>query len=194
MIRLIFDSDNPDSIPANAIAATYSDLVPDLDALTAMKARFPLGLVLIDRHGDPTGQASVLDVEGGLHAVSDAAPWFDRQQAAGIEFLTVYGNRSNYPAINSAMGTRNFFRWISTLDGTMKIAGYTPGKRPALVQFANEQMLGFHCDASVIWADTWHPEFPPVPQNWQGVQGVIDELDSLAAEVVSLRNEVASHE
>lgn len=195
MIRLMFDSDNPDSIPVNGIAATYSDLVPDMDALAARRAKFPLGLVLIDRgHGDPTGQASIIDVETGLHAVADAAPWYDRQLAAGIPYLTVYANRSTYPAINTAMGSRNFYRWITTLDGTMHIAGYTPGKRPALVQFATEQMLGFHCDASVIWADTWHPEFPPAPTTWPGVQTVLDEMDNLAAELVSTRNEIASHQ
>jgi hypothetical protein len=189
----MFDSDNPDAIPVNAIAATYSDLVPNLGALAAMRSRFPLGLVLIDRHGDPTGQASVLDVEGSLHSVADAAGWFDTQEAAGVPFLTVYGNRSTYPSINTAMGDRNFYRWITTLDGTMYIGGYRPGKRPALVQFAGETQLGFHCDCSVIWADGWHPEFPPVPQNWPGVQPVLDEMDDLAAHLVSVRNEIGAH-
>lgn len=190
----MFDSDNPDSLPANAIAATYSDLVPDLSALDALQARFPCGLVLIDRHGDPTGQASVLDVESGLHSVADAPAWYDRQNNHLIPYLTVYASRSTYPAIITAMGSRSYWRWITTLDGTMHIAGYAPGKRPAVVQFATEQMLGFHCDASVIWADGWHPEFPPAPSAWPGSADVLTTLDTISAEVASLRNEVASHQ
>jgi hypothetical protein len=156
MIRIMFDSDIIADLPRNAMAATYSDLIPDKATLTKLEAQFPFGLVLIDRHGDPTGAAVILDVETGLHNVADIPGWLDKKKAEGI-IGTIYCDRSTLAAADAAAGQRHHFRHVATLDGTMHIAGFAPGKTPAAVQFATAAMLGFHCDASVVWEDQWHP-------------------------------------
>lgn len=183
MIRVMFDSDNIAALPRNAMAATYSDLVPNQAALTKLRSEFPQGLLLIDRHGDPTGQAVILDVETGLHSPADAPGWYDRQTKAGRTGLTIYCNRATLPAVNTAMGKRGFFRWVSTLDGTMHIDGFNPGHTPAAVQFANEQMLGFHCDASVVWEEQWHSAPAVVPA---GIARRFSQIESLAAKIEGL--------
>jgi hypothetical protein len=189
MIRLMFDSDVIADLPRNALAATYSDLIPDQAALTKLKAEFPLGLVLIDRHGDPTGAASVLDVETSLHTPADIPGWLDRKKTQGITG-TVYCNRSNLAACDTAAGTRQHYRWIATLDGTMRIPGFPAGKSPAAVQFANEHMLGFHCDASVIWQDQWHP----APVTWPGSGPLLSTLKAAQATLATLVHTVETHQ
>ncbi len=159
MARIMFDSDVIADLPRNSLAATYSDLIPNKATLTKLRAEFPHGLVLIDRHGDPTGAASILDVEPTLHTPGDIPGWLDRKKRQGI-VGTIYCDRNDLPACDAAAGSRRHWRWIATLDGTMHIAGFRPGHNPAAVQFATEAMLGFHCDGSVVWQDRWHPEPP----------------------------------
>lgn len=180
MTRLMFDSDIIADLPRNALAATYSDLIPDQPALTKLRAQFPHGLLLIDRHGDPTGTAVILDVETGLHAPADIPAWLDRKKAQGITG-TIYCNRSQLAACDAAAGTRPHYRWIATLDGTLHIAGFKPGHTPAAVQFATSQMLGFHCDGSVVWQDDWHPE----PVTWPGSGPVLKALKAAQAELAA---------
>src|SRR6266567_5967401 len=84
MPRMMFDSDVIADLPRAALCATYSDLIPDAATLARLRAEFPHGLVLIDRHGDPTGQATVLDVETSLHTPDQAPGWFDGKQREGI--------------------------------------------------------------------------------------------------------------
>jgi hypothetical protein len=159
MARIMFDSDVIADLPRNSLAATYSDLIPNKARLTKLRAEFPHGLVLIDRGlGNPTGQASVADVETGALTVADFPDWYDDKTGAGIQFVTAYVNRSTLPALDAVLGNRHPYRWVATLDGTMHIAGFRPGHNPAAVQFASEQMLGFHADGSVVWQDGWHPE------------------------------------
>jgi hypothetical protein len=160
MDRLGYDSDVISDIPAGAaVAFTYSDLVPTAQALHQLEARWPV-VVLIDRGmGDPTGQASVLDVEKGAATVAHAPGWYDERHKAGIKYLTIYCNRSTMPAVNAAMGSRSFYRWIATLDGTM-VVGDHPS---AMVQFAPASAIGHfgtghHADATIIRQDAWHPQ------------------------------------
>ncbi len=156
MIRVMFDSDNPADLPRGAMGATYSDLFVSAAELARLRGEFPAGLLLIDRHGDPLGQAVILDVETGLHKPSDAPGWFDRRMAEGATGLTIYCNRSNLAAVTAAMGDRGWFRWVATLDGTAHIAGFPPGLAPAAVQILGEAKLGFHADMSVVWEPGWH--------------------------------------
>ncbi len=178
MIRLIFDSDQIGQLPRDAMAATYSDLVPAMAELANYQAQFPHGLVLIDRGlGDPTGAATVLDVESGAHRAGDAPGWYDRKRKAGHVSLTVYASRSTMPEVDAALGdTRHAWHWYATLDGTMHITGRQPGAGPAVVQFATAAMLGFHADCSVVWNDGWHPSRAPAI-----LDSARAELGSLAA-------------
>ena len=159
MSRLMFDSDVIDALPRDTMAATYSDLIPSLTALHQLRREFPFGIALIDRGlGDPTGMATILDVERGARVPAEAPGWYDHKKAEGLADLTVYVNRSNLAAVDAALGPdRHPYHWVATLDGTMHIPGFPAGRRPGLVQFAGETALGFHCDASVIWEAAWHP-------------------------------------
>lgn len=178
MARVMFDSDVIDDLPTNTMCATYADLIHDHATLDNLRKKFRHGLVLIDRHGDPLDVATVLDVERGLHGSADVPGWLDRKKAQGVTG-TVYCDRSHVQEVNAAAGQRHFFRWIATLDGTIHIDGFDAGHTPAAIQFANAAMLGFHCDASMVWEDNWHP----APSIWdrspillKGLQTISDDL------------------
>ena len=188
MSRMMYDSDVIADLPRNSMAATYSDLIPDKAALTRLRAEFPHGLVLIDRHGDPTDAASVLDVERGLHTPNDIPAWLDAKKAQGITG-TVYCDRANLKVCNAAAGKREHFRWIATLDGTIHIDGFVAGQTPAAVQFANSAMVGFHCDASVVNEDGWHP----TPAIWQGSTVLLHGLQTVLTEVENCIMVVKQH-
>ena len=156
MIRVMLDSDNPGVFPAGCqMVATYADLATP--ALRDKLNHDHETVIWIDRgSGDPLHLATVIDVEPGLHAPGDAPGWYDRRHQAGARNLTVYCNRNTLPAVNQAMGNRNFFRWIATLDGTLHINGFNPLSGPAAVQFANEGHAGMHVDVSLVYNDHWH--------------------------------------
>lgn len=159
MMRVMLDSDRIDIILAlNGTApllATYSDLVPHPDQLQAKLTHSKL--VLIDRGlGDPSGLASVYDIEGGADTPGGFPGWYDKQNAKGIADLTAYVNRSNLDQVDKDAGNRNFFRWVSTLDGTCSIAGFPHLRAPAAVQVLGEAHLGVHADLSLVYEDQWN--------------------------------------
>src|SRR5258708_35521836 len=101
MSRLMYDSDVIDALPRDAMAATYSDLIPSLTALQRLRREFPFGVALIDRGlGDPTGEATILDIERGARTPADAPGWYDRKKADHLGDLTVYVNRDNLAAFD----------------------------------------------------------------------------------------------
>lgn len=161
MTRIAFDSDNPAALPAGAqIVLTYSDLIKDEPAYGLLsRAHEGRPVVLIDRGlGDPTGLASVIDVETGAHKIGDIPGWLDAKAKADVAYRTVYVDRSNYLAAKAAIASRTgYYWWIATLDGTAHVDTFRPGEGPALVQCLSAEMLGFGCDASVVWDDAWQP-------------------------------------
>jgi hypothetical protein len=162
----MLDTDESAGLTASGIRAdllaTYADQV-DAKVLAGLKASWPQ-VVLIDRGlGDPLGKASVIDVETGAHRPADAPGWYDRQHGRGIKYLTAYANRSSQPAVSAAMGKRQFYRWIATLDGTAHVTPYTPGKTPAAVQCLGAAALGFHADLSLVFEDWWNPDPAAAP-------------------------------
>jgi len=143
-----------DTVP---LLATYSDLVPDPAKL---RATLPgAQLILIDRHiGDPSGEASVLDIEPGADSVAELPGWLERKRAAGVEFLTSYSDRDTLPAIDALGDKGKCFRWVATLDGTSHIAGYTPLVSPAAIQTTGSTALDYHADLSLVFDGRWHPQ------------------------------------
>ena len=154
MLRIMFDSDDPDLLAElhhdgdAGLCATYADLVTP-----ARHASFEGELLVIDRgHGDPHGLATCGDFERGALRPADAPEWWDAHQHRGA--LTVYADRSNMPSIIHALGPRRpAWRWWATLDGTMRIEA-NPG---AMVQFAGAAMTGIHADATVVYNPRWRP-------------------------------------
>ena len=156
--RIMFDSVDPSAIPADAeLVAGYID-GPVSQWPTSAWTMFPKAqLVKINVTGDPDHGGNALDVER-FDATPDHAPaWFDARKKAGEGNLTIYCSRDTLPAVHEAMGTRSYFRWIATLDGTLHIDGYKPMEGPAAVQFASAAMLGINADMSLVMSDYFHP-------------------------------------
>jgi len=156
----MLDSDQLDAFPVGIaeLLATYSDLVPTTASLRAFEEHHRFAKVLlIDRgEGDPTGLASIADVEKLALKVGELRGWFERKQAAGIEYLTAYSDRSTLPAIDAALKGLHPWHWVATLDGTVVIDPLPALRRPAVVQCFTSAMLGIHCDGSLRFNDRWN--------------------------------------
>lgn len=168
-IRFMLDSDVLDDLTDHAdILGTYSDLITDLPTL---RRRFPQSeIVLFDRGlGDPTGEASIFDIERGALTIDAAVQRYDQQRARGIKYLTVYVNRSNMDAVDAAFGNRVPWRMVATDDGTAHIAGLRALHAPAVIQCLSAAELGMHGDGSLVFADGWHRQ--PNPPNMTALRG-----------------------
>lgn len=156
-IRVMLDTDDITAFdPACELLATYSDLVRDLPAL---QAHYPDSrIILIDRGlGDPSGKASVADIETGALSIADVPGWLDRKEAEGIEFRTIYEFRNEFDQIQAAAGHREFYHWLATLDGTAFISRFKALHGPAAVQILPSSKLGVHADLSLVFEDGWNP-------------------------------------
>jgi hypothetical protein len=191
MIRVMLDTDQPAllltaAFPRAPIVATYADLVgaPMLGKLAA--AHWDQ-ILLIDRGlGDLTGRASIIDVEAHADKASAAPAWYDEQLAKGVRYLTVYCDQSTLPAVNAAMGARDFWRWVARLDGICWIPGHTPGHAPAAIQTTPAAWLGFHADLSLVFRDNWNPApAPSAPNVPQAVRTAADHLAQIAGELAA---------
>lgn len=161
-IRFMLDSDQITDLTDHAdIIGTYSDLVTDLPAL---RRRFPASeIVLFDRGlGDPTGEASIFDIERGALTIEAAVRRYDEQKIRGIKYLTVYANRGNLDTVDAAFGIRKPWRMVATLDGTAHIAGLRALHSPAVIQCLSADELGMHGDGSLVFDDLWHPREPVI--------------------------------
>ncbi len=165
MIRVMLDTDQLSALDGNCeLLATYSDLVPHPGEL---RAKFPNShILLIDRGtGDPSGQASIMDVETGAHSVADIPAWLDRKAAQGVKYRTLYVNRSNMAAAQSAAGARVHYLWVATLDGTAFVGRYRALHGPAAIQILPEAKLDAHDDLSLVFEDSWEPTGSRLPAN-----------------------------
>lgn len=161
-IRFMLDSDVPHDLTGHAeLIMTYSDLFPHPAEL---RATFPNSeIILIDRgNGDPSGEATVMDIETGALTIGDAPSRYDTWRREKRKFITVYVNRQNMESVSQAMGDRPHFQGVATLDGTVTIPRFNPLHTPAFVQCFRSDMLGMHGDGSLVLEDNWHPR-PAVP-------------------------------
>lgn len=154
MASIMFDSDNPavlaDARCTNSRVATYADLITPQHV-----AVFAGRLVVIDRgRGDPLNLATVADIEDGALSIADGAALIAKWTQEGRPYPTAYHDRANWQAINDALLHIGGWHWIATLDGTLVPEGHYP----AVVQFAGEQVAGFHVDVSIVWNEGWHPQ------------------------------------
>ena len=159
MIRVMLDSDVLADLDGHAeLLATYSDLIHNAADLEALKARHPDSeIVLIDRGtGDPTGEATVIDIETGAFGVDHVPGWVREKKIAGKKYLTGYCDRDNLPGVQAIEG-QGIWHWVATDDGTCHIQGFRPLHGPAVVQILGEGALGVHADLSLVFEDGWHP-------------------------------------
>lgn len=165
MIRFMIDTDQLAKLTGHAeLLATYSDLVTDLPAL---RTKYPRSeIILIDRGlGDPTGHASVFDMEPGALDLEKVVAKYDDANRRGIKYLTVYHDRADTGAVAKAMGARRYYNWIATLDGTAHVQGYDPLHSPAIIQVLSAAELDYHADGSLVFEDSWHPTQAPLPSS-----------------------------
>lgn len=153
-VRWACDSDELAALIGTDFVRTYSDLIPDRDALAALERRFAGSAVeLIDRGlGDPTGLASIADVERGSLTVADVPGWLDRKHAAGVDWLTLYSAEASLEDVIAAAAGRSHWNWAASW-GRMTVAHPAAGQ----VQCANSAMLGLHIDLTVIWETGYRP-------------------------------------
>jgi len=184
-IRVMLDTNDLAALDGNAeLLATYSDLVPDPAAL---EARFPHShFVYIDRGlGDPSGKASVADIETGALTIQDVPGWLDRKEAEGIDFRTLYWFRSEFDAVKAAAGNRSFWSWAATLDGTAFISRFKALSGPAAIQILPSSKLNHQADLSLVFEDGWHPTRPAIHRDAlrRDLNGAISTVSTVASEL-----------
>jgi hypothetical protein len=148
MARLMYDSIDPNAIPASAeMVAGYVDgrFVWD----DAGWARFPNATKVRIAVFPWTNDGDVLDVESGDATPQQAPGWLLMRQAAGVHRPTIYCNRSNRAAIEAACAGITYDLWVSTLDGTQNVPG------AVAVQYAGSALTGHNYDLSTVTDDTW---------------------------------------
>lgn len=119
--------------------------------------------VTIDVNGSQPG-ADVLDIETGDASPQQAVPWVHGHNAhGGTTFPAVlYVNRGNITTVANLcevaglLPGRDFFWWISTLDGTESVSDMTG---VVAVQAWNAgNFNGRNIDLSIVYNDAWKPE------------------------------------
>lgn len=190
MIRFMIDTDDLHSLTGHAeLLATYADLVTDVRQL---EREFPHSqIILIHRGlGDPTGEASVFDIEPGALTPEQAVALYDDAVKREIRFLTAYHDRQDAQAVADAFGKRPHYNWDATLDGTAHIKGYDPLHSPAVIQCLSAHMLDAHVDGSLVFEDNWHPRPASLPVG-NARAHAIDALTHANALTIDLRETVA---
>jgi hypothetical protein len=153
-MTLLYDSDQPASIPDGVWAAGYVDgyaAGPRYWGAPGAWDRFP-GAKRIAVFAS-TNDGDVLDVESG-DATPDQVPgWVSRRRNAGVLVPWVYCNRSNRRAVELQLNSAGILSdqvalWIATLDGTqtVPVGPYII----AAVQYANSASSGGHYDISIV--------------------------------------------
>lgn len=153
LVRFAVDSDNLDMLFPADFVRTYADLV-DAAGLAALRARFPDSVIeLIDRGlGDPTGTATIYDVEHGALTVAEAANRVRAAHEAGHQWQTVYSDQANLDAIMRACEGLSYWHWIAAWGQLI-----VPTHRSAQIQFACAEMIAFHADLTIVWDPAYRP-------------------------------------
>lgn len=153
MTRIGGDSVNLASNPAGVdIAFYYATGNEGVATAAQAQARHPGKLVLgIDVNGSAPS-AAVRDWETGDKGGSLEQWVISHNKGGGVKDACVYCNRSTIGEVRQLTGSqvlgRDYFLWVSTLDGTL----YTG---PGVVACQVATIAGY--DLSVIWDDDWHP-------------------------------------
>jgi hypothetical protein len=120
--------------------------------------RFPgIPHVVIDVTGAIPQAADVLDVETGDASPAESYVWLKQKIARGDSMPTVYCNRSTQPQVEIAtkelIHGKDYFFWIATLDGTVKLPDMTG---VVAIQDKSAAQTHAHYDESIVYSDVWH--------------------------------------
>jgi len=144
-----------DSTTATDIPATAEMVAGYIDGKYAWSdadwARFPTAVKVRIAVSATTEDGHVLDVEPGDATPAQAVGWVTTRRAAGVD-PSVYCNASTWPQVAKAFrdaGVGEPHYWIAQYDNDPTIPDGAVAK-----QYANDDLLGAHYDASVV-ADYW---------------------------------------
>lgn len=153
MIRLACDSDQLARLVETQVVLTYTDLITDMSGLAMLEKRFPHSEIgLIDRGlGDPTGQATIANVEPGALTPAQAAVFLGAKRHDGWSCVTGYGLASALAEVEQIAGPHNWWRWFARWGTVLEI----PERPAAMLQFDNDPVE--HLDWSIIRNPHWHP-------------------------------------
>jgi hypothetical protein len=153
MIRLACDSDRLGSLVETPVVLTYSDLIPNAVALAKLEARFPHSEVgLIDRGlGDPTGQATIANVEPRSITPADMPGWLAAKHRESWSCLTAYGLAATLADVEHVAGPHGWWRWFARWGSVLQADGHPD----AMLQFDNDPVG--HVDWTIIRNPQWHP-------------------------------------
>lgn len=154
-LRFACDSDNLADLVGTDVVLTYSDLVKTADELQALERRFPGSEIgLFDRGlGDPTGQATIIDVERGARSAADVPHFLQEKTGQGWANPTVYLLPSSLGDVERAAGGAGWWRMFASFGAGLSV----PGHPLAMVQFIDSTRIGAHIDLTVIHNPHWHP-------------------------------------
>ena len=171
MPRLMFDSVDPASVPADStLVAGYANGV--YANLPGLRARFPHALLVGISVTAGADEGVVLDVETGDAAPAEAPGWVLKRRAAGVD-PTVYCNSSTWPAVRAAFtaaGVAAPHYWIADYDGDPTVPTGAIAK-----QYASNDSY----DTSAVAA--YWPGVDPVPQPPEDIVTPQDIADLAAA-------------
>jgi peptidoglycan hydrolase-like protein with peptidoglycan-binding domain len=163
----MYDSTNPDVIPANAaLVASYVDGYGGYNAaITRFGAEKCVSVSVQNNNAD------VADVETGAMTTADLPGWIARQQARGVARPIVYCNASTWPSVKAAVGAAKVSYWIAewTNNASQTLEGADA------VQYASNASY----DLSYV-LDTF--PFYPITTSTPTIQdGAVDPVDGVDA-------------
>jgi hypothetical protein len=149
---LLYDSDQPQAIPAGVWAAGYCDGYA-ASAWAQYWSKFPGARRIAVFLGTTVTDGDSFDVESGDMTPAEAPAAVANAHKRGVAVPWVYCNRSNRPAVENALIMAGILSdqvalWVATLDGTQTVP---PGPYPvAAVQYLNSAHSGGHYDISIV--------------------------------------------
>jgi hypothetical protein len=155
-MRTMYDSTNPDDIPASAeMVAGY------IDGAYAWSsdgwARFPHATHVTVATQPGTNDGDVLDVEFGDATPAQAPAWIRMRQEAGLAVPTIYCASFAVTHLRTVCAGLRYDLWVAYWTGQPHVMDGA-----VAVQFADPSSSGGHFDLSLVTQATW-PAPPPAP-------------------------------
>jgi len=166
MTRVMYDSTDPQIIPANAPIVAY---YPHAWGTDISKHTGSL-VVRIDNRGDHADDCHILDVESGAASPTTAREWvtsWHKLHPAGLDAINgwirkpvLYVSTSALPNLRTVCAGLDFDVWAAQWDG-----GTTPIAGCFARQYVDRGVMGENYDMSLVYDDTWghKPVTPPTP-------------------------------
>lgn len=165
MTRTMYDSTDPNLIPADAAIVAY---YPHAWGTDISKHESAL-VVRIDNRGDHADDCHVLDVESGAASNTTAAEWIQswhKLHPDGMSCINgyiakpvIYTSTSNLPALRGACSGLTYDTWAAQWDNNQ-----TPVPGCFAKQYTDHGTGGENYDVSVVFDDTWgHAPTAPTP-------------------------------